>query len=98
MSNKKDYVLIVSGNDVIKVASALSSSLRFKILCLVNEKGALDIEQLSKELGKSKADVSTHIRLLERAGLLRTSYISGKRGVKKICNSGVKMVRLLLRC
>jgi len=36
------------------------------------------------------------MRILEKYGLVKTTYKPGKRGVKKVCTSNIREVRLIL--
>jgi len=92
----KDGVLIVKGNDIVKVASALSSQVRFGILRLASASGKIDIDTLASKLGKSKANICTQIRVLEDAGLVKVAYSPGRRGVKKYCLNSIKEIRLII--
>ncbi len=96
IKEEKNGVLFVDGEDVTKVAFALSSPTRLKILELLRAKEFMDIDEISKEVGKSKANISTQIKILEDAGLVKTKYAQGKRGVKKICTSDVKEIVMLI--
>jgi len=92
----KDGVLVVSGDDVPRVASALGSKVRLKILSIISANGRADMDMLAREIGKSKANISTQVRILERAGLIRVTYAPGRRGVKKYCLSDIREVKLLV--
>ncbi|MCD6510433.1 MAG: hypothetical protein J7L11_08630 [Thermoprotei archaeon] len=45
--------------------------------------GRADMDMLAREVDKSKAYVSTQVRILEGAGLVRVTYAPSRRGVKK---------------
>ncbi len=93
---EKDGVLIVKGDEYIqRVASALSSPTRLKILRFLREQEA-DVGQIASLVGQSKANASAQVRRLEEAGLVRTMYRPGQRGVKKICKSTVREIRIIL--
>ena len=92
----KNGVLVVSGDDVPRVASALGSRVRLKILGIICASGRADMDMLAREIGKSKANISTQVRILERAGLIRVTYAPSRRGVKKYCLSDVREVRLVV--
>jgi len=92
----KNGVLVASGDDIPKVASALGSKVRLRILGIISASGKADIDTIAREVGKSKANVSTQVKILERAGLVRVTYAPGRRGVKKYCLSDVKEVRLVI--
>jgi len=66
----------VSGGDIPKVASALGSKVRLRILSIICTSGRADMDMLAREVGKSKANISTQVRILERAGLIRVGLIS----------------------
>jgi len=96
MQANEEGVLVVTGDEIAKVASALSSPVRLNILKMVAENTKVDIDALAKKLGKSKANISTQVRILEEAGLIKSTYAPGKRGVKKLCMSNIKEIRLLI--
>ncbi|RLE56439.1 MAG: ArsR family transcriptional regulator [Candidatus Methanomethylicota archaeon] len=88
-------VLIVRGKNVVKIASALSSETRIKILEFLKGK-EVDIGQVAELINQSKANASAQMRILEKYGLVKTTYKPGKRGVKKVCTSNIREVRLIL--
>jgi len=88
-------VLTVKGQNVANVAMALSSSTRIQILNFIKEK-EVDMQEVAELIKQSKANASAQMRILEDAGLVKTSYKPGVRGVKKVCSSDVKEVRLVL--
>lgn len=90
-----DGVLTVKGQNVANVAMALSSSTRIQILNFIKEK-EVDMQEVAELIKQSKANASAQMRILEDAGLVKTSYKPGVRGVKKVCSSDVKEVRLVL--
>jgi len=93
---EKEGILIVVGEEYIeRVASALASPTRLKILRYLLEHEA-DVGDVAKIVNQSKANASAQIRRLEEAGLLKTMYKPGQRGVKKICTTGIKEIRLIL--
>ncbi len=108
MSNTKEYPEIKRGirieNDVMyvvgeewieKVASALASITRLRILGLI-AKGDMGIEDLAEKLKQSKANISTHVKRLEEVQLVKPVYVPGQRGIKKIAKPTVKEIRILL--
>lgn len=90
-----DGILTVKGQNVANVAMALSSSTRIQILNFIKEK-EVDMQEVAELIKQSKANASAQMRILEDAGLVKTSYKPGVRGVKKVCSSDVKEVRLVL--
>mgnify|MGYP000041108838 CR=1 FL=1 len=55
----KNGTLVVSGDDVPRVASALGSKVRLRILGIISAGGKADIDTIAREVGKSKANIST---------------------------------------
>ncbi len=89
-------VLYVRGIEYInRLASALASKTRLEILKLVSKK-ELDIGDIARHIRQSKANASAQIKRLEDVGLIKTSYKPGQRGVKKICWTNIREIRILL--
>jgi predicted transcriptional regulator len=82
--------IVVSGQAALKVADALNStSLRVLQLLL---KEHLDISTIAQRLELSQPYVSEQVRKLQEASLIKVSYESGKRGIRKICELAVKKI------
>lgn len=92
---EENGVLIVKGEEVVNVASALSSDTRLKILEFLRGREA-DIGQVAEFINQSKANASAQMRILEKYGLVKTTYKPGIRGVKKVCTTDIREVRLIL--
>ncbi len=93
---EKDGILYVRGDEFVeRLASALSSPTRLQILRYLLKKEA-DVGEIAQIIGQSKANASAQIRKLEEAGLIKTIYRPGARGVKKICKATVKEIRVYL--
>ncbi|MDH5811674.1 MAG: ArsR family transcriptional regulator [Candidatus Methanomethylicaceae archaeon] len=88
-------VIVVKGDNVANVAMALSSPTRIQILNYIKGK-EVDMQQIAELIKQSKANASAQMRILEGAGLVKTIYKPGVRGVKKVCTTNVKEVRLIL--
>ena len=86
MSNK----IVVSGEDALQVADALNST-SLRVLQLLS-KERLDISTIAKRLGLSQPYVSGQVRKLQETSLIRVSYESGKRGIRKICELAVRKI------
>ncbi len=88
--------LIAKGEEYVRrVASALSSQTRLKILKHLRSK-EIDVGKIAELIDQSKANASAQIRILEQAKLITTTYKPGLRGVKKLCKSSIKCIVLLL--
>jgi len=99
-SSLADGVLTVRGKDVAKVAMALSSHIRVQMLHFTrdeNEKGnEVDIKNLAELIKQSRVNANAHMRILERAGLVKCAYKPGIRAVRKVYTADVREVRLIL--
>jgi len=94
LREEKDGILTVKGAEIAKVAAALASDTRVRILSFVKQKEA-DIGEIADLIKQSKANASAQVRILERAGLLKTVYKPGIRGVKKVCTTSIKEIRMV---
>ena len=91
MPNERE--LTVEGSDIVRVAKALASETRLRILRLLSVREA-DISELAKAIGQSEANTSSQIKILENAGLVEAVYRPGRHGVKKVCRLAKSVVRL----
>lgn len=82
--------IIVSGEEALRVADALNSTSMRVLQLLLNEH--LDISTIADRLGLSQPYISAQIRKLQETNLVRVSYESGKRGIRKICELAVKKI------
>jgi predicted transcriptional regulator len=87
--------IIVSGEDALRVAEALTST-TMKMLQLLRQE-PLDVSTIGKRLGLSQAYISEQVKLLQELNLLSVSYARGKRGIRKICSPAVEQVTLLIK-
>ena len=83
--------LQVAGERTNKVAKALSSKTRIKILKLTSERD-IDVSRIAGLLNQTEANISAQIKILEEAGLLVSRYEPGMHGVRKICSTIIKTV------
>ncbi len=86
--------IIVSGEEALRVAEALTST-TMKMLQLLR-KEPLDVSTIGQKLGLSEAYISEQVKLLEELKLLNVTYARGKRGIRKICSPAVDQVTLLI--
>ena len=87
--------LHVENEEINKVAKALSSATRVKILRLTAEKD-IDVSRIAGLLNQTEANISAQIKILEQANLLVSRYEPGMHGVRKICSTKVDTVSILL--
>ncbi|MEB3806755.1 MAG: ArsR family transcriptional regulator [Desulfurococcales archaeon] len=93
----RDNILYVIGpRHIAKVSKILASETRTKILEVLAE-GPTDLDSLAKQIGQSKANISSQIRQLESIGIIRASYVPGNRGIKKILELNVDRILMAVK-
>lgn len=90
-----EETLTIAEDKITKVAKALSSKTRVKILKMTSEKD-IDVSRIAGILNQTEANISAQIKILEEAGLLVSRYEPGMHGVRKICSTKVDTVILKL--
>jgi len=86
---------VVTGEDALKVADALTST-SFKMLQLLSEE-RLDVSTIAERLGLSEAYMSEQVRLLEELKIIEVNYERGKRGIRKMCKLAVKKITIIIK-
>lgn len=86
-----EETLKVSEDKINKVAKALSSKTRVKILKMTSEKD-IDVSRIAGMLNQTEANISAQVKILEEAGLLVSRYEPGMHGVRKICSTKVDTI------
>jgi len=82
--------IVVSGEGASQVADALNST-SLRVLQLLS-KERLDISTIAERLKLSQPYVSEQVRKLQETNLIKVSYETGKRGIRKICELAVKKI------
>lgn len=88
-------VILFSAGEIGDVASALSSQLRRRMVELLFDR-KLNINQIAETLGIPQSTAATNVLLLEKAGLVSTRQIAGKKGAQKICTLAADEIVLRL--
>jgi predicted transcriptional regulator len=86
---------VVSGEEALKIAEAINSTTMRMLQVLASER--LDVTTISKKLCLSQAYISEQVRVLEDLKLINVTYERGKRGIRKICESAVERVTLVIK-
>jgi predicted transcriptional regulator len=74
-----------SGDQIQKIAKALTSPTRRKILNIIrNSNDGMDVSNIASILKMTEANISAQIKNLQEAGLIYCNYCSGNHGVRKI--------------
>ncbi|MFW9830316.1 MAG: ArsR/SmtB family transcription factor [Candidatus Thorarchaeota archaeon] len=81
----------VSDEDVPRVAKALSSTTRWRIISLLRDK-SMDVSRIAEALKQTEANISAQVKILEQAGLIKSHYEPGEHGVRKVCEPAVKQI------
>ena len=81
----------VPDEEVPRVAKALSSQTRWRIISLLRDK-SMDVSRIAEALKQTEANISAQVKILEQAGLLKSHYEPGEHGVRKVCELAVKQV------
>ena len=84
-----------SGEEALKIAEAINSTTMRMLQVLASER--LDVTTISKRLNLSEAYISEQVRVLEDLKLINVTYERGKRGIRKICESAVERVTLVIK-
>ena len=87
--------LIATGEDAVKMAEVLTAS-NFRILQLLSVE-RLDVSTIALRLKLSEAYVSEQISLLHESELIKVSYEPGKRGTRKICQTVIERIVLVIK-
>lgn len=87
--------IVVSGKDALEIAEALNSTTLRMLQILSQER--LDVSTIATRLELSEAYMSEVVRTLEELKLIRVSYERGKRGIRKVCESAVKAITIVIK-
>jgi predicted transcriptional regulator len=86
--------MVVRDEEALKVAEALTAT-TLKILRMLSQE-RLDVSTIATKLGMSEAYISEQVRLLEELKLINVNYERGKRGIRKICETAVGKITLIV--
>ncbi len=85
MSTRENSILIVDPTEDFQIVKGLASEVRVKILKLIGT-GGKNVNDIATELALPQSTVATNVMVLEKAGLLRTENVKGRKGTQKICH------------
>ncbi len=88
--------LVVEDENVAKIAKALASKTRWQILKLLKEK-KMDVSRIAEVLNQTEANISAQVKILEKAGLIRSKYEPGEHGVRKVCEPAVEKIIIKIK-
>lgn len=81
----EDQILVIEPRQGLDILKGLASEIRVEILLLV-QKRSRNINEIAQALGMAQSTIATNVMVLEKAGLIRTESIKGKKGMQKICH------------
>ena len=87
--------IIRDGDDVARVARAIASKTRWRILKLLCDK-KMDVSRIAENLKQTEANVSAQVKILENAGLLESHYEPGIHGVRKVCEPSITKLTFII--
>jgi predicted transcriptional regulator len=87
--------IVAQDQEALKIADALTPT-TLKILRLLSQE-RLDVSTIALRLNLSEAYMSEQIKLLEELRLIKVNYERGKRGIRKICESAVKKITIVIK-
>ena len=87
--------IVVSGEDALEIAEALNST-TLRMLQILSQE-LLDVSTIARRLELSEAYISELVRTLEELKLIRVNYERGKRGIRKVCESAVKTITIIIK-
>lgn len=70
----------------LSLFKALSSDVRIDIIDMLTEYKQLNMNELSEKLNLTNGAVTMHVKKLEECGLIKTTNLTGKHGLQKICS------------
>lgn len=79
--------LVVDPEDGQHMLKGLASRIRVRILKLLHEHGAMNINEIAARLDLPQSTVSSNATILEEAELIRTETQKARKGNQKICHS-----------
>lgn len=87
--------MVVSGDDALRVAEALNAT-TLKMLQILS-KERLDVSTIAVRMDLSEAYISEQVCILEDLKLINVSYQKGKRGIRKICESAIRVITIVIK-
>ena len=77
--------LTLSADESAETLRGIASPARIRILKLLEQRGMLNVNEISEALGLPQSTVATHIQVLERSELIETKTIKAAKGQQKVC-------------
>jgi len=68
-----------------EVMHSIASELRMRILQCIYRAGRANVNEVCEALGLPQSTIAANIQVLERAGLIESQTVKGRRGQQKVC-------------
>lgn len=94
MAKIEEY-LLEDGDEICELGKALSSPVRLEIIKLLDRTN-LYIGEIAKELNIPQSSAAFHLKLLEKAGLVRMEEQPGSHGTMKVCSRKTDFANICL--
>ncbi|NMA83192.1 MAG: helix-turn-helix domain-containing protein [Epulopiscium sp.] len=72
-------------DEVLDFCKALSSPIRMEIIKILKENRMLNLNELATALNVTNGAITSHIKILDQAGLIEVEHSAGIRGIQKNC-------------
>ncbi|NLD34401.1 MAG: helix-turn-helix domain-containing protein [Clostridiales bacterium] len=89
--------VIRSLRDGLPLFKALASETRIAILELLMKEGPMRMTAIAESLKITGGAITSHVKLLNEAGLLQIEQRGGKHGIQKVCSASVPNITLDVR-
>jgi predicted transcriptional regulator len=80
----ENSILVIDPKNDLHILKGLASAIRLDILALI-QSDPKNVNDIAESLGLPQSTVATNVMVLEKAGLLRTQNVKGKKGTQKMC-------------
>jgi predicted transcriptional regulator len=87
--------IVVVDDEALRIVEALTAT-TLRMLRMLSEE-RLDVSTIARKMNLSEAYISEEVRLLEELKLIKVSYERGKRGIRKISQSAVKRITIVVK-
>ncbi len=87
--------IVVVDDEALRIVEALTAT-TLRMLRMLSEE-RLDVSTIARKMSLSEAYISEEVRLLEELKLIKVSYERGKRGIRKISQSAVKRITIVVK-
>lgn len=82
---KENSILVIDPRSNLEILKGLASAIRLDILSLIQEEPK-NVNDIAEALKLPQSTVATNIITLEKAGLVRTQNVKGRKGTQKVCS------------